>query len=159
MLSHLALVKFNCFEESKHSKCNCKCHTSLARQSLLCVGGATHSHSSHSNAELVGQSMVGHAPWDEEELLLLHSLLSSEVSESAGQLTINLKLNLYWLALRKKGVQYFLRGTVGDTVYPKDMWHGGANYPRISCTGVPKRGDVRITVTPERNKSEIFRSV
>ena len=28
------------------------------------------------------------------------------------------------------------------------MWHGGANYPRISCTEVPKRGDVGITVTP-----------
>ena len=51
-------------------------------------------------------------------------------------------------APHEKGVQYFLRGTVGDTVYPKDMWHGGANYPRISCTGVPKRGDIRITVTP-----------
>ena len=48
----------------------------------------------------------------------------------------------------EEGVQYFLRGTVGDTINPKDMWHGGANYPRISCTGVPKRGDVRITVTP-----------
>ena len=29
-----------------------------------------------------------------------------------------------------------------------DMWHGGTNYPRISRTGVPKRGDVGITVTP-----------
>ena len=48
----------------------------------------------------------------------------------------------------EEGVQYFLRGTVGDTINSKDMWHGGANYPRISCTGVPKRGDVRITVTP-----------
>ena len=48
----------------------------------------------------------------------------------------------------EEGVQYFLRGTVGNTINPKDMWHGGANYPRISCTGVPKRGDVRITVTP-----------
>ena len=45
-------------------------------------------------------------------------------------------------------MQYFLRGTVGDTVNPKEMWHGGANYPRISCTGVPEREDVRITVTP-----------
>ena len=43
----------------------------------------------------------------------------------------------------------FLRGTVGDTVNSKELWHKGANYPRISCTGVPKRGDVRITVTLE----------
>ena len=35
----------------------------------------------------------------------------------------------------EEGVQYFLRGTVGNTINPKDMWHGGANYPRISCTG------------------------
>ena len=49
-------------------------------------------------------------------------------------------------AVCKKGVQYFLRGTIGDTVYPKGMWHGGTNYPRIFCMGVPKRGDVRITV-------------
>ena len=48
----------------------------------------------------------------------------------------------------RKGVQYFLRGAERETVYPKDMWHGGTNYPRISRTGVPKRGDVGITVTP-----------
>jgi hypothetical protein len=46
-------------------------------------------------------------------------------------------------------VQYFPRGTIGDTVNPKDIWNGGAKYPRISCTGVPKGGDVKITVTPE----------
>ena len=40
----------------------------------------------------------------------------------------------------EEGVQYFLRGTVGDTINPKDMWHGGANYPRISCTGGAKKG-------------------
>ena len=37
-----------------------------------------------------------------------------------------------------------------DTVFPKNILHGGAKYPRISCTGVPKRGDVIITVTPEQ---------
>ena len=54
-------------------------------------------------------------------------------------------------AMRKMEVQYFLRGTIGDTVYPKGMWHGGTNYPRISCMGVPKRGGggVRITVIPD----------
>jgi len=42
------------------------------------------------------------------------------------------------------------RGTERETVhvYPKDIWHGGTNYPRISRTGVLKRGDVGITVTP-----------
>ena len=50
-------------------------------------------------------------------------------------------------------MQYFLRGTVRDTVNPKDMWYGGANYRRISCMGVPKRGDVRITVTLELGPS------
>ena len=58
----------------------------------------------------------------------------------------------------EEGVQYFLRGTVGDTINPKDVWHGGANYPRISCTGVPKRGDVRITVTPGRYLNETSNS-
>ena len=37
-------------------------------------------------------------------------------------------------------MQYFPRGTVEDTINPKDIWHGGAKYPRISCTGVPKGG-------------------
>ena len=27
--------------------------------------------------------------------------------------------------LREKGVQSFLRGAERETVYPKDMWHGG----------------------------------
>ena len=30
------------------------------------------------------------------------------------------------------------------------MWHGGTNYPRISRTGVPERGDVGITVTQDK---------
>ena len=49
---------------------------------------------------------------------------------------------------RGKGIQYFPRGTIRDTVFPKNILHGGAKYPRISCIGVPKRGDVIITVTP-----------
>ena len=48
---------------------------------------------------------------------------------------------------RGKGIQYFPRGTIRDTVFPKNILHGGAKYPRISCIGVPKRGDVIITVT------------
>jgi hypothetical protein len=48
----------------------------------------------------------------------------------------------------RRGVQYFPRGTVGEPVYPKDIWHRGEKYPRISCSGVPKRGDVTITGTP-----------
>ena len=52
---------------------------------------------------------------------------------------------------RGKGIQYFPRGTIRDTVFPKNILHGGAKYPRISCMGVPKRGDVIITVTPAVN--------
>ena len=48
----------------------------------------------------------------------------------------------------RRGVQYFPRGTIEDIVNPKDIWHGGAKYPRISCMGVLKSGGVRITVTP-----------
>ena len=67
-----------------------------------------------------------------------------------GYLTffVQLTFDPHRSALREKGVQYFLRGAERETVYPKDMWHGGTNYPRISRTGVPKRGDVGITVTP-----------
>jgi len=47
-------------------------------------------------------------------------------------------------ALREKGFQYFLRGAKRESVYPKDMWHGGTNYPRISCTGIPKSNEIQI---------------
>ena len=63
--------------------------------------------------------------------------LSSEVSESA---VYNFKAQAQPVsigAVRKKGVQYFLRGTVcgmGEQII----------LLTISCTGVPKRGDVRI---------------
>ena len=69
------------------------------------------------------------------------------MSKSAGQppdwlpnvlCTINLRPHRS--ALCEKGVQYFLRGAERETVCPKDMWHGGTNYPRISRTGVPKSG-------------------
>ena len=43
------------------------------------------------------------------------------------------------------GVQNFLfRGAV----YPKDIWHGDATYPRIFCTGVPKTGGDEYPMTP-----------
>ena len=76
------------------------------------------------------------------------------MSKSAGQPSDQLPKDLCTINLdrryARRGVQYFPRGTVEDTVNPKDIWHGGAKYPRISCTGVPKTGDVRITVTPVR---------
>ena len=33
------------------------------------------------------------------------------------------------------GVQNFLRGVFRDAIYPKDIWHGDATYPRIFCRG------------------------
>ena len=39
-------------------------------------------------------------------------------------------------------VQTFLRGVFRDAVYPKDIWHGDAIYPRILCRGVPKNRGV-----------------
>ena len=35
-----------------------------------------------------------------------------------------------------------------DAVYPKDIWHGDAIYPRIFCRGVPKIGGVEYPMTP-----------
>ena len=46
------------------------------------------------------------------------------------------------------GVQNFLRGVFRDAVYPKDIWHGDATYPRIFCRGVPKIGGVEYPMTP-----------
>ena len=45
-------------------------------------------------------------------------------------------------------VQNFLRGVFRDAVYPKDIWHGDATYPRIFCRGVPKIGGVEYPITP-----------
>ena len=82
------------------------------------------------------------------------SLSFSQVPKSEGQLPdcqsnrlqrlVKLTFDLHWSALRVKGVQYFSRGAERETVYPMDLRYGGINYPR---TGVPKRGDVGITVT------------
>jgi len=71
-----------------------------------------------------------------------------------GYLTffVQLTFHPHRLALREKGVQYFLRGAERETIYPMDMWHGGTNYARISRMGVLKRGDVGITVTPAEVK-------
>ena len=46
------------------------------------------------------------------------------------------------------GVQNFLRGVFRDAVYPEDIWHGDATYPRIFCRGVPKIGGVEYPMTP-----------
>ena len=45
-------------------------------------------------------------------------------------------------------MQNFLRGVFRDAVYPKDIWHGDATYPRIFCRGVPKIGGVKYPMTP-----------
>ena len=45
-------------------------------------------------------------------------------------------------------MQNFLRGVFRDAVYPKDIWHGDAIYPRIFCRGVPKIGGVKYPMTP-----------
>jgi hypothetical protein len=37
---------------------------------------------------------------------------------------------------------------LGETIYPKDVWQGGAKYPRISSVGVPKGGG-RVLSSPE----------
>jgi len=66
------------------------------------------------------------------------------VSKSAGQPPDWLQLINLRPALRKKGVQYFLRSVERETVYPKDMWHGGTNYPRISRTGYGKGGMLEL---------------
>ena len=42
----------------------------------------------------------------------------------------------------------FLRGVFRDAVYPKDIWHRDAIYPRIFCRGVPKIGGVEYPMTP-----------
>ena len=43
------------------------------------------------------------------------------------------------------GVQIFLRGVFRDAVYPVDIWHGDATYPRIFCRGVPKIEGVELS--------------
>ena len=45
------------------------------------------------------------------------------------------------------GMQNVLRGVFRDAVYPKDIWHGDAIYPRIFCRGVPKIGGVEYPMT------------
>ena len=45
-------------------------------------------------------------------------------------------------------MQNFLRGVFRDAVYPKDIWHGDATYPRIFCEGVPKIGGIEYPMTP-----------
>ena len=46
------------------------------------------------------------------------------------------------------GAQNFLRGVFRDAIYPKDIWHGDAMYPRIFCRGVPKIGGVEYLMSP-----------
>ena len=43
------------------------------------------------------------------------------------------------------GVQNFLRGVFRDAVYPKDIWHGDALYPRIFFSGVAKNWGCQIS--------------
>ena len=73
-------------------------------------------------------------------------------SSLIGYLTffVQLTFDPHRSALHEKGVQYLLRGAERETVFPRDMWHGGTIYPRISHMGVPKRGDVGIIVTPDQ---------
>ena len=47
-----------------------------------------------------------------------------------------------------QGIQDFLMRTIRATVYPKEILHGGAKYPRILYAGVPRIGDAIYSVTP-----------
>ena len=47
-------------------------------------------------------------------------------------------------------VQDFLKHIIRETIYPKEILHGGAKYPRILYTGVPRMGDAIYSVTPEQ---------
>ena len=57
-------------------------------------------------------------------------------------------LQLLKVACVLLGVQNFLRGVFRDAVYPKDIWHRDATYPRIFCRGVPKIRGVEYPMTP-----------
>ena len=69
-----------------------------------------------------------------KEVLLLVSLVLEQFNFGAHTILL--------------GVQNFLRGVFWGAIYPKDIWHGDATYPRIFCTGVPKIGGVKYPMTP-----------
>ena len=57
-----------------------------------------------------------------------------------------------------QGIQDFLKHPLRETIYPKEILHGRAKYPRILFAGIPRIGDAIYSVTPAKEIAKFYRS-